>query len=374
MYHWASITPGPRAGRVLGFYTGFVNFFAWIFDLASIVYVMSELVVQMYALYHPAFVIQSWHLFVTLVIICWLCVAAAIFGNHALPHLQSFGLFMVTVGGIIVVIVLAVMPAQHASTASVWTGFDANNLTGWPSGLAFLTGVLNGAFAIGTPDGATHMAEDMPNPRKDLPRAIAAQIGLGFITGFAFVIVLFYGINDLDAVVNSNGSFPLAEAFAQGTNNNNAATFGLLFIVFLSLTPCLIGTFLSVARIWWALARDNATPFPTFFAYVNERLSCPVSATVLCGVLTTAFGAITVGSKTGFSDIVGSFVILSTTSYALAIGPLVLTRRKFLPKGEFMLGRSGWAINTMAVVLIVFFNVMFCFRKCGLISFGVDRL
>jgi choline transport protein len=36
VYHWASITPGPRFGRVVGFFTGYLNFFGWIFDLASI--------------------------------------------------------------------------------------------------------------------------------------------------------------------------------------------------------------------------------------------------------------------------------------------------------------------------------------------------
>jgi hypothetical protein len=43
--------------------------------------------------------------------------------------------------------------------------------------------MLNGAFAIGTPDSVTHMAEELPYPRKDLPRAIAAQIILGTLSG-----------------------------------------------------------------------------------------------------------------------------------------------------------------------------------------------
>jgi amino acid transporter len=42
--------------------------------------------------------------------------------------------------------------------------------------------MLNGAFAIGTPDSVTHMAEELPHPRRDLPRAIAAQIILGTLS------------------------------------------------------------------------------------------------------------------------------------------------------------------------------------------------
>src|ERR1700761_8965746 len=139
-----------------------------------------------------------------------------------------------------------------------------------------------------------------------------------FTVAFCFAIALFYGVSDLDAVQNSNGSFPLAQAYLQATGSRGA-TFGLLFIIFLSLTPCLIGTFLTVGRTWWALARDNATPFSPFFSRVNENLSCPIEATVLTGVLTTALCAITLGSKTAFTDLAGSFIILSSSSYALAI-------------------------------------------------------
>lgn len=51
--------------------------------------------------------------------------------------------------------------------------------------------------------------------------------------------------------------------------------------------------------------------------------------------MTTAFGAITLGSKAAFSDLVGSFVILTTASYALAIGGHLFAGRKHLPRGPF---------------------------------------
>jgi len=184
VYHWASITPGPVYGRVLGFFTGSLNYFGWLFDLASIVYIMSELCVQMYFLYHPDYVVQAWNLFVCLVCIIWLCIAATIFFNKYLPYLQQFGLFVVLVGGVVTIIVIAAMPASHASNSFVWTDFA--NGTGWSGGVAFLTGVLNGAFTIGTPDAVTHMAEELPNPKKDLPKAIFAQIGLGTLSKLVY--------------------------------------------------------------------------------------------------------------------------------------------------------------------------------------------
>lgn len=175
---------GPRYGRALGFVTGSLNFFGWIFDLASIVSIPANVVVQMYAVFHPDLVIQPWHVYVAFVIITWTSAAFVIFCNRALPSLNQLGLFLIIAGGLITIIVVAAMPEQHASNASVWSGsaFSANNLSGWSDGVAFLTGVLNGAFTIGTPDAITHMAEELPDPSRDMPKAVAAQMILGTLS------------------------------------------------------------------------------------------------------------------------------------------------------------------------------------------------
>jgi choline transport protein len=182
VYHWASITPGPRYGRIIGFFTGSINYFGWIFDLASIVSIPSNVVVQMYAIFHPDLVIQPWHVYIAYVIITWSCCFLVIFGNRLLPALNNIGLFLILAGGLVTIIVCAAMPKQHADSSFVWASFDENNVTGWSGGIAFLTGVLNGAFTVGTPDAVTKMAEELPDPKSDMPKAIFAQIGLGTLS------------------------------------------------------------------------------------------------------------------------------------------------------------------------------------------------
>merc|ERR1711939_753669 len=51
----------------------------------------------------------------------------------------------------------------YATSASVWKEWV--NSTGYTSdGFVFLAGMLNGAFAVGTPDITSHMAEEIPRP------------------------------------------------------------------------------------------------------------------------------------------------------------------------------------------------------------------
>ena len=133
----------------------------------------------MYAVFHTDLEIKPWHIYVAYIIITWLCAGVVIFANRALPRLNQIGLFLIIVGGLVSIIVVAAMPAKHASNSAVWGDFNANNAAGWAPGVTFLTGVLNGAFTIGTPDAVTHMAEELPNPSRDMPKAVAAQILLG---------------------------------------------------------------------------------------------------------------------------------------------------------------------------------------------------
>jgi amino acid transporter len=382
VYHWASVTPGVKYGRVLGFFAGSINFFGWFFDFASITQIASNVAVQLYAIFHPDLVIEAWHVYIAYLLITLLVTLTCIFANGTIPTLQHAGMMIVIIGGLVTIIVLAAMPDAHASHSFVWKDFE--NITGWSNGVAFLTGVLNGAFTIGTVDAITHLAEELPNPKVDLPKGIAAQIILGFLgvlqrlkklnitnhslAAFLFGISIFYSISDLDAVINSNGSFPLAAIYHQATGTKGG-TFCLLFMVLISLIICLVGTLLTCGRIWWSLARDEATPFSTYFSSVNERLSCPIPSTLLCTTVSVGLGAIPLGSPTAFTILAGSFIVLTSASYAMAIAPNLITRRKYMPKGPFHMGSWGYAVNAIAVLLVIFFDTMFCFRKYCRLSF-----
>ncbi|KAK3943711.1 amino acid transporter [Diplogelasinospora grovesii] len=368
VYHWATIAGGPKWGRILGFFTGWINFYGWMFDLAALVQITANISVNMYVVYHQdTYTYEPWQVYIAYLLVLWIATAVVIFANRIVPHTQNLGMFFVIVGGIVTIIVIAAMPRQHADNHFVWNSFDENNLTGWPGGIAFMLGVLNGAFTVGTPDAITHMAEELPYPKKDLPKAIGLQIGLGFLYAFCFAIALCYAITDLSALTAGGiNTYPLANIYAQATANkdgsqNFGATFGLLFIIWCSSFLCCIGTVLTNSRIYWALARDNAVPLSGLFGKVNESLSCPVPAALFVAVVATGLGAIPLGSSVAFLNLTGSFIILSTVSYAIPFMANVLTGRRHFPKGPFNLGRWGTPVNLLAVAFITLFNTFFCF-------------
>lgn len=347
---------------MVGFFTGWLNFYGWMFDLAALVQISANILVEMYATWHPDYVTEAWHVYVTYIGVLWVSTLFVIFANPLMPYAQNAGMFFVMVGGIITIIVIAAMPETHASNHFVWGSFQENNLTGWQGGVAFLLGVLNGAFTVGTPDAITHIAEELPHPRRDLPKAIGLQIGLGGLYAFIFAIALCYAITDLEALQTGINTYPLAGIYLQATGSPGG-TFGLLFILFLSTMCCCVGTVLTNSRTYWALARDNAVPFSSIFGRANERLSCPIYATLFVSVIATGLGAIPLGNSSAFLALTGSFIVLTTVSYAIPFAANLVTGRKFFPAGPFHLGRFGWGVNLVAVLFITMFDILFCFRE-----------
>lgn len=119
----------------------------------------------MYAVMHDGFVTKQWHVFVTYIIITWITCFIVLYMNRALPSIEMIGGFFIITGVFVSIIVCAVMPhikhRAYATQASVWK--DWQNQTGYTSsGFAFLLGMLNGAFGVGTPDLVTHLAEEVP--------------------------------------------------------------------------------------------------------------------------------------------------------------------------------------------------------------------
>ena len=378
VYYWSSVLSRSR-GRGAGFFTGYLNACAWLLSASSMSSILGNEAVAMYLLRHMDIDWQAWHVFIVFQIVNWSCCAIVCFGNRFIPLFNRIAFTLSMVGLVVTVIVLAVMPKKHASNAQVWTKYQ-NRTGGWSDGVCFMTGLLNAAFAVGTPDCISHLSEEgiflaprvgknpantiliVPKPEVRVPQGIMLQMLTAFTSSFVYLIALFYSIQDLDAVYASNiGFFPTAEIYRQATGSNAGAV-GLIAVLFLATFPTLIGTFVTGGRMWWSLSRDNATPFASYFAQVHPTLNCPVRATVAMSVMVTLLGCIYVGSTTAFQALISSFIVLSSLSYFGAIFPHVLSGRRNMVPGPFYMGQNlGMAVNITALMYILVTVVFFCF-------------
>ncbi|KAJ5666166.1 uncharacterized protein N7477_008614 [Penicillium maclennaniae] len=334
VYHWATVTAGPRYGRICGWFAGWLNALAWTFAVASNTVMTSNMIVYAYSLYHSEFNPQRWHIFICYLIMLWICCFTVMFAQPALAAISRLGSFFIVAGLLITTIVCAIMPSRngsgYASNDFVWR--DWNNLTGYSSdALTFLAGMLNGAFAVGAIDCVTHIAEEIPQAEKNIPKALACQVLIGFVTGLCYLVSIFYAINDLPKIMGLNSICPLGDIYLQATGSK-------------------AGT-----------AVTTRPHFSSKIGAVSPRWHSPLWATFACGIFLTFIGAIYVGSLTAFNAFIGSFVVLTTASYLLAIFPHLLTNRKNIRPGPFWMGKYGAMVNVVACSYIVVTFVIYCF-------------
>lgn len=104
---------------------------------------------------------------------------------------------------IVVTVLLIVRPSNKAPDAFVWDTFI--NFTGWSDGVCFLTSLITSSFGFTGLDACLHLAEDVSSPKKVVPRTIVLTVAIGFATTFPFIVVMLYGIVDMNAILAIQG-------------------------------------------------------------------------------------------------------------------------------------------------------------------------
>jgi choline transport protein len=205
------------------------------------------------------------------------------------------------------------------------------------------------------------MAEEIPFPRINVPKAILAQYVVGFSTALCYVITIFYSVNDLPALFSNPWPFPLAELYRQATNST-AGSLGLLIVIFLPTFGTNVGCYITTGRMLWTLGRDDATPFSGWVGHVDKKWGNPLNATLVCAALNTIIGCVYVGSSTAFSAFVGSFIVLASLSYLAFIVPNILTRRRHVMRGPFtMPDPVFYVVSCIASGYMTVWIVIYCF-------------
>ncbi|KAM0620354.1 hypothetical protein ACHAQF_007637 [Verticillium nonalfalfae] len=282
------------------------------------------------------------------------------FGNRIIPGLNKFSLFYLQIGWLVVLITVAACAPTHRSAEFVFRTWINN--TGWENQvICFITGLVNPLYSLGGLDGVTHITEEMPNPSRNAPLAIAITLIIAFCTGITYLITLMFSIQDFDALTTNNTGLPLAELFRQVTQHAGGA-FGLTFILFVALGPCVVSSQLSTGRVFWAFSRDGAMPFSRIWAKVHPRLQIPLNSQIAVTTVVALLGCLYLGSSTAFNSLLGTAVTINNMSYMVPILTNLLTGRRNMHRGVFHMGnRIGPIVNTVTVCWLTFAIVFFSF-------------
>ncbi|KAF5672735.1 choline transporter [Fusarium denticulatum] len=360
MYHWIAAVAPRRATGILSFLTGWFSVLGWIFTTASTNIIYAQILMALIALYISDLEIKAWQTFIVYQGLNLLTAGVVMFGNKIIPALNKFSLFYLQIGWLVVLVTVVACAPTHRDPEFVFRTWI--NTTGWNNNaICFITGLVNPLYSLGGLDGVTHITEEMPNPSKNAPLAIAITLIIAFCTGLTYLVSLMFSIQDFDQLTAGNTGMPLAELFRQVTQKTGGA-FGLLFILFIALGPCVISSQLSTGRIFWAFSRDGAIPLSKVWSKVHPSLKIPFNSQLAVTAVIAALGCLYLGSSTAFNSLLGTAVTINNISYMFPILTNLLTGRKNMHKGVFHMGPTiGPIVNTVTVCWLTFAIIFFSF-------------
>lgn len=203
------------------------------------------------------------------------------------------------------------------------------------------------------------MCEEVPNPSRDVPRALVLSVVAAAITGFFYIVPIFFVMPDVATLLKVANGQCIGLLFKIATGSAGGG-FGLLFLLLGILMFAGIGAVTAASRCTYAFARDRAIPGFGIWSKVDKRLDVPLNAILLTAAINILLSCIYFGSAAAFDSFTGVCTICLSTSYGLPVLVSVLRGRRDVAKSSFSLGRFGYAINLIAVVWVCFAVVLFC--------------
>ncbi|WP_423148162.1 APC family permease [Rubrolithibacter danxiaensis] len=210
--------------------------------------------------------------------------------------------------------------------------------------LSIFTAMRYGFFAYSGWEGATYVAEEVKNPRKNLP--------LSLFLGIGFVMLLYLLINTAYLNLLGPGAISASKVVAIDSMEAVMGTMGGLFVA----SAIMISTFGNVntqilvkSRTWYAMARDQLFFKP--LASINPQYKTPNNALYAQAVWASVLIVFSSLSKNAYEGVIDFFSFTSSIFNILTFCAVFVLRKKY---PEIARPYKTWAYPyTLIIVLLI---------------------
>ncbi|QRW22268.1 amino acid permease [Rhizoctonia solani] len=357
-YYWAGQIAPKRHAPLLAFLTGALNWAGSVFASSSVTLALASSFVGLYALGHPGFIISPWMVFIAYQLI-------NLFGlvfnciHRILPTLSTASLYISIITWLVTTIIVPAVSDTKQPARFVFATFI--NQTGWENNIiAFIVGLVSPSWSFAALDVVTHMAEEIHEPERMIPRSILATIVIGLVSSLTYTIAMVFSISDFEAVAGTGTGVPILELYYQATGGLAGAV-GLHVLFLLTGFGCLIGCHSWQARLAWSFSRDHGLPGSRWWSVVNATTGVPLNAHLMSCVWVGLLGCLFIASSTAFNSIITGCLAFLYLSYFVPVACLVIRGRSRFHHGPFWLGSFGLVCNVVLLGWTLFTLVFFSF-------------
>lgn len=242
---------------------------------------------------------------------------------------------------------------RHNSLSVLFDGAGAGGAGYFSLSGPFLVAVAFIGFSFVGFESAGAIAEEVHEPRKNLPRAVIFSLVFIAVVVIYASLAIILAIPDLAAVAQGTVADPVSSTLSSALGSGIAKPVEVLFVIGFLASFLALQT--SASRLIWAFARDRALPGSQMLSRLSTRQRLPRAALLV----TTVLGAVLFLLSNLATNPYTIMVNFSSGGFFLAflfplIGFLVLQARRRWSPGPFALGRGSMILTAVATIWVVF--------------------
>jgi amino acid transporter len=225
--------------------------------------------------------------------------------------------------------------------------------------LVFMLATLQAQWTYTGYDASAHVAEETVMARLNSAWGVFLSVAVSAVVGYVMLVVLTWSIPEGKVAETAADAYPVLYI----VYNNLSSFFAnvIAIIIGVAMWLCGLASITSMARMWYAFARDDGMPGSGLIKQVSPKYRTPVWSTLITSVL-----AVIICLYAAAFYVVTS--ISTITLYLAYMFPIYLNwRNKRRGQGEFTtpetapwtLGKWGPLLNVIAIVWVLILTVVF---------------
>jgi amino acid transporter len=265
-------------------------------------------------------------------------------GTTLLARMAFFG-FVAELAGAVVVGGWLLVTQRHQSLGVL---FDTHGVSATGSYLpAFLAASLIGVYLYYGFEACGDVAEEVKNPRVQIPKSMRMTIYIGGVASFFITLALLLSVPDIGAVISGADPDPVTTVLQDAFGPVGfRVVIGVVLISFLS---CALSLQAAASRLIHAYARDHMMPASHLFSRFSEKRAVPPFALVLSAAVPAVIIIGSMVSADALTKIVSFAALGIYLGFMMVVLAALRARLKgWKPSGTFRLGRWGLPVTITA--------------------------
>ncbi len=228
--------------------------------------------------------------------------------------------------------------------------FDTEGVVGPNGGYlsAFFAAALIGIYQYYGFEACGDVAEEVPNPSRQIPKAMRMTIYVGGAAATFVCLSLLLAVKSYADVINGTDPDPettiLHNAFGEG------GTKVVLAVVMISFLSCALSLMAAASRLMYSYARDDMIMGSSLFRHFLPHRHVPPYAMLVAAIVPAIIVLGSVVSTKALTSIISFATLGIYLGFQMVVFAALRARLKgWKPSGAFTLGRWGMLVNVAAL-------------------------